>query len=93
MGQINFLFDDSSEPYVAAADIPRHFWVSQSTVGQKAKAIRDMFDLYPFHPEFSTQLMRESDPTRDMVMINGFVVPVSMLPPEIRDELLRRGIL
>ncbi len=52
-----------------------------------------MFDLYPFHPEFSTQRMRESDPTRDMVMINGFVVPVSMLPPEIRDELLRRGIL
>ena len=58
----NFLFDQSFEPYVAAADIPKHFGVSQSTVGQKAKLIRDMFDLFYWDPEFSTQAMRDSNP-------------------------------
>ena len=62
LGQINFLFDQSSEPYVAATDIPKHFGVSRSTVGQKAKLIRDTFDLFYWDPEFSTQAMRDSNP-------------------------------
>ena len=62
LGQINFLFDRSFEPYVAAADIPKHFGVSQSTVGQKAKLIREMFDLFYWNPEFSTQAMRDGNP-------------------------------
>jgi len=62
LGQINFLFDQSFEPYIAAGDIPKHFGVSQSTVGQKAKLIRDTFGLFYWHPEFSTQAMRDSNP-------------------------------
>ncbi|MCP4535874.1 MAG: hypothetical protein GY832_01905 [Chloroflexi bacterium] len=93
LGQINFLFDRSFEPYVAAADIPKHFGVSQSTVGQKAKIIRDMFDLYSWHPEFSTQEMCDSNPRKDMVMIDGFIVPIKLLSPEMREELRRRGIV
>jgi len=54
LGQINFLFDGSSEPHVAARDIPAYFGLSQSTVGQKAKKIRDMFGLRYWDPEFST---------------------------------------
>ncbi|MBN1978379.1 MAG: hypothetical protein JW918_13360 [Anaerolineae bacterium] len=93
LGQINFLFDRSSEPYIAAADIPRYFGVSQSTVGQKAKLIRDMFGLFYWHPEFSTQATRGSDPFKGMVMVDGLIVPVGMLPPEVQEELRRRGIV
>jgi len=93
LGQINFLFDRSVEPFVEASVIPDYFSVSQSTVGQKAKVIRDMFDLYYWHPEFSTQHMHASDPYQGKVMINGFVVPISMLPPEVQEELRNRGII
>jgi hypothetical protein len=93
LGQINFLFDRSFEPYVEASVIPEYFGVSQSTAGQKAKVIRDMFDLYYWHPEFSTQQMRASDPYRGKVMINGFIVPIHMLPPEAQEELRNRGII
>jgi hypothetical protein len=93
LGQINFLFDRSFEPYVAASEIPEYFGVSQSTVGQKAKTIRDMFDLCYWHPEFSTQHMHDSNPRKRLVMIDGLVVPVSMLPPEVQEELRRRGII
>ena len=85
------MFDPDSEPCVAPADIPRHFRVSQSTVGQKAKAIRDMFDLYPWHPEFSTEAMHGNDPYAGMVMIDGLVVPIDVLGREWDEELRRLG--
>jgi len=90
LGQINFLFDRSFEPYVPASDIPKHFGLSQSTVGQKAKSIRDMFDLRYWHPEFSTQRVHDNNPYKDLVIINGLIVPISMLPPAVQAKL-RRG--
>ena len=93
LGQINFLFDKSFEPYVAAGDIAEYFGRSQSTVGQKAKEIRDMFDLHYWHPEFSTQEMRESNPAKGLVMVDGLIVPANTLPPDLQDELRRRGII
>ena len=93
LGQINFLFDQSFEPYVAAGDIPNYFGVSQSTVGRKAKAIRDMFDLYYWHPEFSTRAMRGADPYRGMAVVNDFIVPIDMLPPDVQETLRREGIV
>ncbi|MFQ5857586.1 MAG: DUF6398 domain-containing protein [Anaerolineae bacterium] len=93
LGQINFLFDRSSEPYVARDDIAGFFGVSKSTLGQKAKTIRDMFNMGYWDPEFSTQRMQDSHPFKDMVMVDGFIVPASMLPPEVQEELRRRGII
>jgi len=72
LGQINFLFDPSTEPHVAPGDIAEYFGVAKSTVGQKAKRIRDMFDLYPWAPEFSTQLMRDHNPFKTLSMVDGF---------------------
>jgi hypothetical protein len=93
LGQINFLFDRGFEPYVAAAEIPEYFGVSQSTVGQKAKLIRDTFDLAYWDPEFSTQHMQDNNPYTGKVMIDGFIVPISMLSPEVQEELRKRGIV
>ena len=89
LGQINFLFDPGSEPYLERSKIPAHFGVAKNTVNQKAKAIRDMFHMFSWDPEFSTQEMLDSDPHKDMVMINGFIVPISMLSPEEQEELRR----
>lgn len=93
LGQINFLFDRSSEPYASPDDIAGFFGVSKSTLGQKAKLIRDMFKMRYWDPEFSTPDMRESDPFKNMVMMDGLIVPVDMLPPEVQEELRRRGII
>lgn len=80
LGQINFLFDSSFEPYVPAGDICAHFGSSMSTVSQKAKRIRDMFGMAYFDDEFSTRRSDESNPLRDLVMLeNGLIVPVGML--------------
>jgi hypothetical protein len=80
LGQINFLFDRSQKPYVARADIAQHFGTTTTTLGQKAKALRDMFKLRYWDPEFSTSESRASNPLAGMVMVNGLVVPVAMIP-------------
>lgn len=45
IGSINFLFDQSFEPYASGEDIRNYFGTSKSTSSQKAKLIRDMFKL------------------------------------------------
>jgi len=71
LGQINFLFDRDVEPHVAPDDIAEHFGVAKSTVGQKAKKIRDMFGLSYWSPEFSTQTMQDHNPFKRMQILDG----------------------
>ncbi len=93
LGQINFLFDRSFQPYVSADDIANHFGVSKSTIGQKAKQIRDMFKMSYWDEEFGTRQMKNSNPLKGMVMVNGLILPASALPPEVQEELRRQGII
>lgn len=84
IGSINFLFDKSFEPYITAEQISEYFGTKTSTVSNKARVIKDMFDLWYFNPEFSTQSMGESNPFNQMVMVNGFIVPINTLPEDLQ---------
>ncbi len=75
IGQINFLFDQSFEPYNTPDDICNYFHTSKSTTSQKAKTIRDTFALGYFDQEFSTKKIIDSDPMRSMIIMNGIIVP------------------
>ncbi|AKB52953.1 hypothetical protein MSBRW_3700 [Methanosarcina barkeri str. Wiesmoor] len=94
LGQINFLFDRSSEPYVSATDLCDYFGTSQSTTSQKAKKIRDMFKIRHFNDEFSTERVQNENPFNDFVMVNGLIVPVStfMKMLENREVKLRKEL-
>ena len=89
IGSINFLFDQSFEPYASGDDICNYFGTSKSTTSQKAKIIRDMFKLGYWGKEFSTSHMRQSSPFSNLVTINGLIVDKQSLPPEIQ-EIIRR---
>jgi hypothetical protein len=34
--------------------------------------------------------MKQNNPYKNLVMVNGFIVDIESLPPEVRDELRRR---
>ncbi len=87
IGSINFLFDKSSQPYASIDDISSFFGTSKSTVSQKSKVIRDMFKLGYWDKEFSTAMMQEGNPLADTVVIDGFIVPICMLTPEMQERL------
>lgn len=84
IGSINFLFDKSFEPYMTAEQISEYFGTKNSTVSNKAREIKDMFDMWHFSPEFSTQRMAESNPFSQMVMVDGFIMPIDTLPDDLQ---------
>ncbi len=86
LGQINFLFDKSFEPYVSATDLCNYFGTSQSTTSQKAKIIRDMFKMRYFDEEFSTERMQKKNPLNEFVMIDGLIVPVSTVMKVLEEK-------
>ena len=87
IGQINFLFDKSFEPYVTADEICDYFKTKKSTVSSKAKTIRDMFKMGYYDEEFSTQRMNDNNPFKDMVVSDsGFIAPKSMLNEDMDDS-------
>ncbi len=87
IGSINFLFDKSFKPYVSAEEISEFFGTKNATVSNKAREIKEMFDLWHFSPEFSTKRMEENNPFNDMVMVDGFIAPISVLPENLQEEV------
>lgn len=79
LGTINFLFDKSSQPYVAVPDICHFFETKQSTTSQKSKKIRDMFNMSYFDGDFSTESVSQQSPFNHLKMVNGFMVPEAMV--------------
>jgi hypothetical protein len=76
IGSINFLFDQSFNPCSTASRIAEYFGTSTSTLGQKARLIRDMLKLHYWHPEFSTKHMLDKNPFADLAVVNGFIIPL-----------------
>ena len=89
IGLINFLFDQSFEPYMTAQEISDYFGTKNSTVSNKARQIREMFNLTMFDNEFATEHMNETNPFNDLVMVDGLIVPLSTIPEHLQ-ELVRK---
>jgi hypothetical protein len=94
IGSLNFLFDKSFEPYITTEQINEYFGTKNSTVSNKAREIKDMFNMGYFNPEFSTQRTAESNPFNQMVMVDGLIVPIDTLPDDLQQmvrELRAKG--
>lgn len=61
LGQINFLFDDSFDPYATPDDICSYFGTKKSTASNKARDIRKLLNLKLGDEEFSTEMILNSN--------------------------------
>jgi hypothetical protein len=93
LGQVNFLFDRSSEPYVAHDDLADAFGLSKSTLGQKAKQIRDMLKMTWGTPEFLRGDRIDDNPMIWFIMVNGMPFDARSLPLEIQVEAYLHGVI
>lgn len=84
IGSINFLFDRSFEPYISSKEINDHFGTKSTTVTNKARAIKDMFDLWYYSPEFSTGHMQQNNPFNNLVMVDDMILPIDNLPEDMQ---------
>lgn len=87
IGSINYLFDKASKPYLVSQEINNFFNTKTKTVSNKARAIKNMFDMTIFDDEFSTQQMKENNPFDNMVMVDGLITSLSSLPEELQKQV------
>jgi hypothetical protein len=87
IGNLNFLFDKSFEPYIPSSAIHEYFGTKSSTVSAKSKTIRDLLKLNRFDNEFSTSHLMENNPFNQYVMVDGLIVPIDSLPEEYQQMI------
>jgi hypothetical protein len=92
-GQANFLFDPASEPYTTADELSKAFGVAKSTMGSKARQIRDLVGIDHFSPEFLRADVVAESPMVWMLQVNGLFMDARHLPLEIQVEAFQRGLI
>ncbi|HLW02969.1 MAG TPA: DUF6398 domain-containing protein [Ktedonobacterales bacterium] len=93
LGLVNFLFDASQTPHIAASQIWEHFALSSSTMQAKSKQIRDLLGMYPMDPDWSTPAMVDQNPLIWMLEVNGLIIDVRHAPREIQEAAFRQGLI
>ncbi len=93
LGQVNFLFDKLSEPYISAVDLCARLNVSKGTASSKARLIGDMLDIVPMDPRWCLPELVDDNPLAWMIQINGFIVDVRKEPQEIQVLAYQKGLI
>ena len=93
LGTVNFLFDKSQTPHIRADELCAAFGVSKSSGANKAKAIRDLFDMMQSDPNWCLPSMVAENPLIWMLEVNGLIVDVRGMPREIQEIAYRKGLI
>jgi hypothetical protein len=93
LGQINFLSDRSTTPYMAMADLCGHFGIAASTGGNKAKLIRNTLAMRQFDHTWTLPSRLASSPLAWMIEVNGFVVDARHLPIAVQAVAVEKGLI
>ena len=89
IGFINFLHDPSQSPHMTSAQLAEGFGVSQQTMQNKSKIIRDEFDLMQFDPDWCLPSLIGDNPLVWMLEIDGLIVDARTAPLEFQPNHLR----
>lgn len=93
LGTVNFLFDKSQTPHLTAEQLAGRLAVSQKTAANKARQIREIFDVVQADPRWWRPSQMEQNPLAWWVMVNGMVVDARKMSLEIQEDLVRRGLI
>jgi uncharacterized protein DUF6398 len=84
LGQVNFLFDPAIKPYATADDLSEAFGVAKSTLGAKAKQVRDLTKMGYGTQEFLRVDIVDASPMIWFIQVDGLIVDARELPAPVR---------
>ena len=93
LGTVNFLFDKSQTPYMRADELCAAFGVSKSGGANKAKLIRDMFDMIQFDPRWCLPSQIDQNPMAWLIQVNGLIVDARHMPREVQELAYQKGLI
>ena len=89
----NFIFDKSQPIHLTADELCDPFGLSKSTVSNKAREIRQMFNITYFNPEWQLAYLAESNPAIWYLSVNGFVIDIRDAAVELQEQAYRQGLI
>ena len=93
LGQINFLSDRSSAPYMAMADLCNHFGIAASTGGNKAKLVRTALFMHQFDHNWTLPSRLQSSSLSWLIEVDGLIVDARRLPVEMQTVAVQKGLI
>ena len=93
LGQVNFLFDRQSSPYLSADDLCDAFGVKQSSAYQKALLIRRNLDMRRLDPEWCLPSLQDQNPYNWLIEVNGLMLDARYAPREIQEIAYEKGFI
>ncbi len=93
LGQVNFLFDASSEPYLTADELSAAFGIAKGTMGSKAKQVRDMLKMDQFTTEFMRGDVLAENPMVWFIEVDGLVMDSRSLPIDYQVAAFQHGYI
>ncbi len=93
IGQVNFLTDRSTEPYMAMADLCARFGVAPSTGASKAKTVRDLLGIKQWDHRWILTSSLESIGPLWLIEVDGLVVDARWLPRRLQQVAFEKGLI
>ena len=93
LGQVNFLFDSSTKPFATADDLSAALGVAKSTLGAKAKLVRDLTKMDYGTAEFLREDIIDATPITWFIQVDGLIVDARELPPPVQAHAFELGII
>lgn len=93
LGQANFLFDPATKPCATADDLSAAFGVAKSTLGAKAKQVRDLTKMSWATPEFLREDMISENPAIWFIQVDGIILDARELPIQLQAQAFDLGVI
>ena len=90
---VNFLFDASQTPHMAAADLYRAFGISQSSGQTESRLVRDALCMGQLDPEWPLPSRIAENPMGWMVMVDGAIVDMRNMPRELQEVAFAQDLI
>jgi hypothetical protein len=93
LGQVNFLSDRSTTPYMAMADLCSHFGIAASTGGNKAKLVRRTLSMHQFDHNWTLPSRLGSSSIPWLIEVDGLIVDARQLPAAMQAVAVQKGLI
>jgi Domain of unknown function (DUF6398) len=93
LGQLNFLSDKASQPYMTMAEVAAGFGVGQSTASAKARVISDVLPTNRVDPTWMLRSFVDQNPLLWMAEVNGLLVDLRDMPREVQEVAYEKGLI
>jgi Domain of unknown function (DUF6398) len=93
LGQLNFLSNPASQPYMTLAEVAAGFGVGQSTASAKARVISEALHTNRMDPTWMLRSFVDQNPLVWMAEVNGLLVDLRDMPRELQEAAYEKDLI